>query len=277
MATSAEQLRAVRTERVPPHNEEAEQAVLGAMMLSGEAIAQVADSGLEADDFYRSAHREIYSALQQLYASGEPVDLITAKDMLLRRGSLERVGGPLYLQHLVEMVDLPASAGYYAKIVSDKALLRRLISAGGWVVEGAFGNPEDTEGFADEAEGRLYSVSRRHSQDEVVSLERLVHDGVEDIERIHNRTGLMGIPTGFKDLDEQLQGLQPGNLVVLAARPGIGKSSLATNIARHAAGKCFPVALFSLEMSRSEIAMCLLCGEARVQWHMVRAGKMCPE
>jgi replicative DNA helicase len=278
VATRAEELRPGGTERVPPHNEEAEQAVLGAMMLSGEAIAQVADLGLRAGDFYRSGHRAVYEALTDLYARGQPVDVVTSKEELLRRGALEAVGGALYLQHLVETVATPASAAHYARIVGDHALLRRLIAAAGEILQGAYGIPEDPEGFADESEGRVYNVSRRHEKDQMVTLRELVHQSMEDLERIHERTGLVGLPTGFRDLDETLQGLQKGNLVIVAARPGIGKSSLVTNIARNVAVEAqVPVALFSLEMSRMEIGMRLLCSEARVQWHKVRAGMVAAE
>ena len=271
MSMQAE-VRPARTERVPPHSEEAEQAVLGAMMLSGEAIAQVADIGLKAEDFYRSGHRAVYEALNDLYARGQPVDVVTTKEELLRRGSLESVGGALYLQHLVENVATPASASHYGRIVGDHALLRRLITAAGEILNSAYEVPEDPEGFADEAEGRVYAVSRRHERDQVVPLRALVHQSMEDLERIHERTGLVGLSTGFRDLDELLQGLQRANLIVVAARPGIGKSSLVTNIARNVAVAGGTVALFSLEMSRVEIGMRLLCSEARVQWHKVRAG-----
>jgi replicative DNA helicase len=278
LVTSADQLQARRTERVPPHNEEAEQAVLGAMMLSGEAIAQVADLGLRAEDFYRSGHRLAFEALTDLYGRGEPVDQVTAKEELQRKGTLDQVGGALYVQHLVESVGTPASAGHYARIVADHALLRRLIGAAGEIVQGAYEVPEDPEGFADQSEGRIYSVSRRHQRDQVVTLRELVHQSMEDLERIHERTGLVGTPTGFRDLDEMLQGVQKGNLIIVAARPGIGKSSLVTNIARNVAVESQePVALFSLEMSRVEIGMRLLCSEARVQWHKVRAGMVAAE
>lgn len=278
MATTADQLQARRTERVPPHNEEAEQAVLGAMMLSGEAIAQVADLGLRAEDFYRSGHRLVFEALTDLYGRGEPVDQVTAKEELQRKGTLDQVGGALHVQHLVESVGTPASAGHYARIVADHALLRRLIGAAGEIVQGAYDVPEDPEGFADQSEGRIYSVSRRHQRDQVVTLRDLVHQSMEDLERIHERTGLVGTPTGFRDLDEMLQGVQKGNLIIVAARPGIGKSSLVTNIARNVAVESQePVALFSLEMSRVEIGMRLLCSEARVQWHKVRAGMVAAE
>ena len=278
MATRTDEVRSGRAERVPPHNEEAEQAVLGAMMLSGEAIAQVADLGLRAEDFYRSGHRAIFEALTDLYARGEPVDVVTAKEELQRQGTLESVGGPLSVQHLVEQVGTPASAGHYARIVGDHALLRRLIGAAGEILRGAYEVPEDPESFADQAEGQIYGVSRRHQRDQVVTIRELVHQSMEDLERIHERTGLVGVPTGFRDLDEMLQGLQKGNLIIVAARPGIGKSSLVTNIARNVAVESeVPVALFSLEMSRVEIGMRLLCSEARVQWHKVRAGMVAAE
>ena len=278
MATRADEVRSGRTERVPPHNEEAEESVLGAMMLSGEAIAQVADLGLKADDFYRSAHRSVFDALTGLYAKGQPVDAVTAVEELRRLGTLDGIGGALYIHHLVEQVATPASAGHYARIVADHALLRRLIGAAGEIIHGAFEVPEDPEGFADQAEASVYAVSRRHERDQVVTLRELVHQSMEDLERIHERTGMVGIPTGFRDIDEMLQGLQKGNLVIVAARPGIGKSSLVTNIARNVAVESqTPVALFSLEMSRVEIGMRLLCSEARVQWHKVRAGMVAAE
>lgn len=278
MATAAERLTPARTDRVPPHNEEAEQAVLGSMMLSGEAIAQVTDQGLRAEDFYRSAHRQIFLALTDLYGRGEPVDAVTTVEELRRDGTIEAIGGALYIHHLVETVATPASAAHYGRIVADHALLRRLIDAAGQILRGAYDVPEDPDGFADESEGRMYAVSRRHERDQVVVLRDLVHRSMEDLERIHERTGMVGIPTGFRDLDEMLQGLQKSNLVVVAARPGIGKSSFVTNVARNVAvDSQTPVALFSLEMSSTEIGMRLLCSEARVQWHKVRAGAMAAE
>jgi replicative DNA helicase len=277
MAQPADSIRPVRTERVPPHNLEAEESVLGSMMLSGEAIAAVTDQGLRADDFYRSGHRAIFEALTNLYARGEPVDAITAVEELRRRGTLDQAGGPLYLHHLVETVGTPASAGHYARIVSDHALLRRLIGAASEIVQGAYDIPEDPIGFADQAEGIVYAVSRRHDKDEIVSLSTLVHESMEDLERLHERTGLVGLPTGFRDLDELLQGLQKGNLVIVAARPGIGKSSFVTNVARNIAVQGTSVAMFSLEMSRMEIGMRMLCSEARVPQDRVRKNMVAAE
>lgn len=263
---------------MPPHNEEAEQAVLGAMMLSGEAIAQVADLGLKAEDFYRRAHRSIFESLTDLYARGEPVDQVTTVEELRRKDLLDAVGGALYVQHLIELVDVPASAPHYGRIVGDHALLRRLIDAAGEILRTAYEVPEDPEGFADESEGRIYAVSRRHERDRMVPLRELVHESLESLERLHERTGLAGLPTGFKDLDELLQGLQKQNLIIIAARPAVGKSSFVTNVARNVAvesGKT--VALFSLEMSQMEIGMRLLCSEARVASDKVRANRIAAE
>ncbi len=276
MATSTSELQAVR-ERVPPHNEGAEQSVLGAMMLSGEAIAAVLDAGLKSEDLYRNAHRVIFDGLTMLYARGEPVDAVTAVEELRRRGTLDSAGGGLYIQHLVESVATPASANHYARIVADHALLRRLIHAAGEILQGAYEIPEDPEGFTDEAEGRIYSVSRHHEKDEIVALGELVHRSLEDLERLQDRTGLVGLATGFRDVDELLQGLQKANLLLVAARPGVGKSSFVTNVARNVAVSGTPVAMFSLEMSQVEIGMRLLCAEARVAGDKVRANRVAAE
>ncbi|MDQ3991448.1 MAG: replicative DNA helicase [Actinomycetota bacterium] len=271
-------VRPLRPARVPPHNLEAEESVLGSMMYSGDAIAQATEI-LQPDDFYRRAHRSVYEALLELYKRGEPVDGVTAVEELRRRGSLEAVGGALYIHHLLESVPSTASAGHYARIVADHALLRRLIQAANEIVGRAHDVPPDPIGFADEAESLIYRVARHSAKEEVVSLSTLIHESMENLERIHERgPGFAGLPTGFRDLDELLQGLQPGNLIVIAARPGVGKSSFVTNVARNIAvdgGE--PVAMFSLEMSRWEIAMRLLCAEARVPWDKVRAVKVAAE
>jgi replicative DNA helicase len=278
VAQRTEDVRPLRPERVPPHNQEAEESVLGSMMLSGEAIAAVTDAGLRSEDLYRRAHRLIFDALTGLYAKGEPVDVITTVEELRRLGTLEDVGGALYLHHLVESVGTPASAGHYARIVAEHALLRRLISAAGDILQQAYEVPQDPTGFADWAESLVYGAHRGHEKDEIVALSSLVHQSMEDLERLHERTGLVGLPTGFRDLDELLQGLQKGNLIVVAARPGIGKSSFVTNVARNVAVEGgAPVAMFSLEMSRMEIGMRLLCAEARVPQDKVRRAMVAAE
>jgi replicative DNA helicase len=278
VARPAEQIRSTRTERVPPQNLDAEESVLGSMMLSGDAIAQVIEI-LTPTDFYRPGHGLIYEAMVNLYAHGEPVDAVTTLEELRRRSTLEEAGGALYIHHLVESVPTPASAVHYARIVADHALLRRLIAAASNIIQKAFDVPQDPEGLADEAEGLIYGVSRHSEKDEVVPLSDLVHESMEALERLHERdSAFAGLPTGFSDLDSLLQGLHPSNLIIVAARPGIGKSSFVTNLARNAAvDSGVPVAMFSLEMSRSEIGMRLLCGEARVPWDKVRSARVGPE
>jgi replicative DNA helicase len=263
--------------RVPPQNLDAEESVLGSMMLSSEAIADVVEI-LEPDDFYRSANGRIYSAMRALYARGEPVDIITAVEALKREGILEEVGGPIYLRDLVDQVPTPASAAHYASIVSKSALRRRLISAAADIMEMAYGATDDAESVADDAEQRIYDVARRDERDEVAVLRELVDKAMFDLESIQNRdSAFTGLPTGFRDLDTLTSGLQPGNLIVIAARPGVGKSSFATNLARNIAVHGEPVSIFSLEMSRWEIGMRLLCAEARVPWDRIRNKRVGPD
>ncbi|MBA3727860.1 MAG: replicative DNA helicase [Actinobacteria bacterium] len=278
MSRTVEDVGRTRPTRVPPHNLEAEESVLGSMMLSAESIASVVEI-LKKDDFYRSAHQRIYEAILNIYARGEPVDAITAVEELKRHQALVEVGGPLYVYNLVESVPSPASAAYYARIVSDHALLRRLIEAASQIMATAYAVPEDPRQAADYAEGLVYAVSRQEEKDQWVAIRELVDESMAALEHVQQRdSAFAGVPTGFVDLDNLLSGLQKGNLIVLAARPGVGKSSLATNIARNVAVDArAPVVMFSLEMSRFEIGMRLLRGEARVPWDRVRGGKMAAE
>jgi replicative DNA helicase len=271
VARAVDDLPRLRPDRVPPQNLEAEQSVLGAMMLSAEAIADAVEI-VHPEDFYRSANRKIYEALRQIYARGDSVDIITATEELKRSGRLEEVGGALYLRDLTDQVPTPAGAAHYARIVAQAALLRRLISAAADIMELGYSSPDDPESVADEAEQRIYDVARREDRDQVADIGQLVDQAMDDLESIQNREAqFAGIPTGFRDLDSLLSGLQEGNLIVVAARPGVGKSSLVTNLARNVAvDAASPVALFSLEMSRWEIGMRLLCSEARVPWDRIR-------
>jgi replicative DNA helicase len=266
-----EEVRRIRPERVPPHNLEAEESVLGAMMLTPEAIADVVEL-VKPEDFYKGSNQRIFDTLRSIYARGDPVDAITAIEELRRRGMLEDVGGHLYIRDLVDQVPTPAAAGSYAKIVAQAALLRRLISAAADIMEMGYSAPEDPERVADEAEQRIYDVARREERDQIATLHDLVDQAMIDLEHIQNReSAFAGLPTGFRDVDSLLSGLQAGNLIVVAARPGIGKSSFVTNLARNIAvdGRS-AVAMFSLEMSRWEIGMRLLCAEARVPWDSIR-------
>ena len=279
MARTADELRTVSLDdrRVPPQNLEAEESVLGSMMLSAEAIADVVEI-LDIEDFYRSANAKIYSTLRGLYARGEPVDIITGVEALRADGLLDEVGGPLYLRDLVDQVPTPASAGHYAQIVARSALRRRLISAAADIMDLAYASTEDADMVADSAEQRIYDVARREDHEDVAVLRELVNQAMVDLESIQNRdSAFTGLPTGFVDLDNLMSGLQPGNLIVIAARPGIGKSSLAMNMARNIAVEGAPVAMFSLEMSRMEIGMRLLCAEARVPWDRIRNKRVGPD
>jgi len=279
VARTAEDLRRPsRTDaRVPPQNLEAEESVLGAMMLSPEAIADAVEI-LQPGDFYRSANGRIFETLRSIYARGEPVDIVTAVEALKRATLLEDVGGPLYLRDLVDQVPTPAAASHYARIVAETSLLRRLISASADIMELAYGQPEDPQAIADQAEQRIYDVARRDDRDEVAILRELVDQAMLDLESIQNReSAYTGLPTGFRDVDGLTSGLQAGNLIVLAARPGVGKSSFATNLARNVSVGGAPAAIFSLEMSRWEIGMRLLCAEAKVPWDRIRNKRVGPE
>ena len=263
--------------RVPPHNLEAEAAALGSMMLSAEATADVVEV-LQGGDFYRSANGRIFEVLRELYARGEPVDQLSAVEALRRKGILDDVGGPLSIRDLADQVPTPASAAHYARIVAQAALLRRLIGAAADVMDLAYGATEDPEAVADAAEQRIYEVARRDDRDEVATLRELIDTAMIELEQIqHREAAYTGLPTGFRDLDELTSGLQPGNLVIVAARPGIGKSSLAINIAHNVAVSGRSVAVFSLEMSRHEVGMRMLCSAARVPWDRIRAKRVGPD
>jgi replicative DNA helicase len=271
VARAVDDVPRLRPERVPPQNLEAEQSVLGSMMLSSEAIADVVEL-LHPEDFYRSAHRTLFETMRAIYARGDPVDIITTTEELKRSSVLEDIGGPLYVRDLSEQVPTPAGAGHYAKIVSQAALLRRLINAAADIMQMGYSSPEDPEAAADEAEQRIYEVARREDRDQVAQVKDLIDEAMVTLESIQNREAQYeGLPTGFRDLDALMSGMQSGNLIVVAARPGVGKSSFVTNLARNVAVDARePVGLFSLEMSRWEIGMRLLCGEARVPWDRIR-------
>ena len=277
LVRAADELRLDDDRRLPPQNLEAEESVLGSMMLSTDAITDVVEI-LDSEDFYRSANGKIYATLRGLYARGEPVDIITSVEALRRDALLDEVGGPLYLRDLVDQVPTPASAGHYAQIVAKAALRRRLISAAADIMDLAYGATEDADQVADEAEQRIYDVARRDDHEDYAVLRDLVNQAMVDLESIQNReSAYTGLATGFTDLDQLTSGLQPGNLVVVAARPGIGKSSLAMNMARNVAVNGHAVAMFSLEMSRMEIGMRLLCAEARVPWDRIRNKRVGPD
>ncbi|HEX8002398.1 MAG TPA: replicative DNA helicase [Mycobacteriales bacterium] len=263
-------------ERTPPQNIEAEQSVLGAMLLSKDAIADVVEV-LRPGDFYRPAHQIIYEAAVDLYGKGEPVDQITVAAELTRLGELQRVGGAPYIIELAGFVPTAASAGYYAKIVAEQAILRRLVEAGTRIVQlGYAGVGGDVDATVDRAQQAIFDVTERRTSEDYVRLEDLLQPTLDEIETIGSRDGdLHGVPTGFKDLDALTNGLHPGQLVIVAARPAIGKSTLGLDFARAASIKAGKASvIFSLEMSKHEITMRLLSAEARVPLQNMRNGRM---
>ncbi|MFF4777618.1 replicative DNA helicase [Microtetraspora fusca] len=260
----------------PPHSIEAEQSVLGGMMLSKEAIADVVEV-LRPDDFYRPAHQIIYDILTDLYGQGEPADSVTLLGELQKRGELGRVGGAPYLHTLTEVVPTAANASYYAKIVREQAILRGLIQAGTRIVSyGYGGQSEEVDDLVDRAQAEIYKVTERRSAEDYLPISEIMPGTLDELEEISRHQGaLTGVPTGFVDLDRLTRGLHPGQMIVVAGRPAMGKSVLGTDFLRSAAIKHnLPAVIFSLEMSRNEIAMRILAAEARVPLQNMRAGVM---
>lgn len=264
-------------DRQPPQDLSAEQSVLGGMMLSKDAIADVLEA-LRPGDFYRPAHQVVYECILDLYGRGEPADPITVSADLERRGELRRVGGAPYLHTLIATVPTAANAGFYAEIVAEKAILRRLIEAGTRIVQmghqGADGGA-DVDEVVDRAQAAIYEVTERRTSEDYIALEELLQPTMDELEAIETRGLAFGVPTGFEDLDAVTNGLHAGQMIIIAARPGIGKSTLGLDIARscsirHGLASC----IFSLEMSRTEIVMRLLAAEASIPLAAMRTGKM---
>jgi replicative DNA helicase len=259
-------------QRIPPHNVDAEASLLGAMMLSQDAIATVLERGLAGEDFYKPAHRQIFDAIRALSVGGEPVDPVTVGDMLRRAALLEGVGGLDALVRLQNATPAISSADRYAKIVRDTARLRRVIKAASEIAEIAYSEPADVDKALDEAEGKIYDVSSGHVNEGARQLSDLVVESLGIIEkRWEDPSAMTGVPTGFDKLDELLLGLQPGALHVIGARPGMGKSALALNIAVNVARSTMrPVIFFSLEMSAYELSQRVLASEASVPSEVLR-------
>jgi len=260
--------------RVPPHNLEAEESVLGAMLLSRDAIAAAMER-CSAPDFYRPSHSQIFAAISRLYAQGEPVDVVTVAEELLRAGVLEDIGGSATLVSLQTNTPAISSAQRYAAIVEEHALLRRLIGVSQEISEMAYDLPDDVTDALDRAESMVFDVAQRRATDSVSALQELLSQSLDRLEELYGRgETITGVPTGYNDLDEQLAGLQPSNLVVVGARPSMGKTAFGLGLAAHAATQGIPVLYFSLEMSHLEIAQRILCAEARVDASRMRNGRL---
>ena len=262
-------------ERTPPQDVAAEQSVLGGMLLSKDAIADVVEV-VRGHDFYRPAHELVYEAIVDLYGRGEPADAVTVSAELQKRGELGRVGGAPYLHTLISSVPTAANAGYYARIVRETAVLRRLVEAGTKIVQMGYTGDGDADDIVDAAQAEVYSVTDRRTSEDYVPLSAIMEGTLDEIEAIGSRGGeMVGVPTGFADFDELTNGLHPGQMIVVAARPAVGKSTLGLDIARAAAIKNgMTTCIFSLEMGRNEITMRLLSAEARVPLHHMRTGKL---
>ncbi len=262
--------------RVPPHNIDAERALLGALLLSRDAVAAAAEVIPGADVFYRPAHAHIYEAVSVLTAKGEVADPITVADELRRRDLLDGAGGTAALVDLQADAPGTANAAHYARIVRDHSLLRRLIGAAGSISESAYGLPEDVRKVVDQAESLVFDIARHEGEGSTARLTDLLGDTLTRIEELHDRgSEITGTPTGYHDLDEMTAGLQPGALVVVGARPAMGKTALALGMAANAALRGdHSILLFSLEMSKVELVQRILCADARVDSTKIRNGRL---
>ncbi|MFP4476251.1 MAG: replicative DNA helicase [Desulfatibacillaceae bacterium] len=257
---------------MPPQNSEAEQSLLTAVLVDPKTITNVADV-VDPDDFYVPAHRMIFAAMRKLFDRNEPTDLVAVTNELKNQKQLEDVGGMDYMLRLMDSVAMAVNPPYYAKIIKEKATLRRLIDASRKIIRECHESREDVREVVDYAENEIFAVAENRGSEAFTPLEGLITESFRALEqRARNKALVTGVPTGFKRLDTLTSGLQPADLVILAARPSMGKTALALNMARNAAEQGVPVAVFSLEMSKQQLAMRMLCSEARVDSQRVRGG-----
>lgn len=261
--------------KAPPHSVEAEESVLGAVLLSSEA-ANIALEKLHPDDFYVPAHQSIFEAIISLFDTNQPIDAVTVSDALRRIDALDRSGGPSYLAQLLDAVPTAANIEHYTGIVEEHALRRRLQRVGGDVTQLATRMEDDIATVLDRAEQSVFAVSERRIGEGLAPIDPLLGPAIEQAEELNRKgSAVTGLPTGFRDLDRMLSGLHPSNLLIVAARPGMGKSSLALNIAQNAAiNHDAPIALFTLEMSREEVVNRMLCAAGRIDSQRLRSGQL---
>jgi len=259
--------------KVPPQSLDAEESVLGGVLLDGHALDRVIE-GMSIDDFYRESHRKIFRAMLTLSEKGEPIDLITLADTLKVRGELPESGGATYLAELADKVPSAANIVHYARIVREKAVLRNLINVANAIASRCYSGPEDVERFLDEAERLIFAVSEKRIRPSFLKMSDLIIDTVKTVEKLYERKELVtGVPTGFLDLDRMTAGLQPSDLIIVAARPSVGKTAFVLNIAQYVALHANTgVGIFSLEMAKEQLVLRMLCSEARVDTAKVRTG-----
>jgi len=261
------------SERTLPHNLEAERSVLGAILLHNDAFNLAAEV-IDAGDFFRDAHRRIFDRMVKLSERSNAIDLVTLKDELSKSGELDEVGGPAYIAALVDGVPRSMNVEHYARIIKEKATLRNLIFSANKILSTAYDGAEEADVILDQAEHAIFAIADDKVRDGFVSLRELAHSSLDTIEKLHARKELVtGVPTGFTDLDEMTSGLQPSDLIIVAARPSMGKTSLVLNVAQHVGTKTdMTVGFFSLEMSKEQLFMRLLTSEARIDAHRLRGG-----
>jgi replicative DNA helicase len=260
-------------ERTLPHNLEAERSVLGAILLRNEALNHAAEY-IDAGDFFRDAHRLIFDKMVALSERGQAIDLVTLKEELARAGLLEQVGGPAYIASLVDGVPRSTNVEHYARIIKEKATCRNLIFAAGRISDLAYEGEQDADLLLDEAERAIFEIADDRVRSGFVPLSTLVHQSFQAIEKLQERRGLVtGVPTGFDELDAMTSGFQPSDLIIVAARPSMGKTSFTLNIAQHVGAQAgLTVGFFSLEMSKEQLFLRLLTSEARIDAHRFRSG-----
>jgi replicative DNA helicase len=261
------------SQRLPPQNLEAEISVLGGVLLDNEALNRVLEV-IKEGDFYRESHRKIFSAVLDLYERSEPVDLITLSEALRKREVLEQVGGIEYLNSLVNSIPTAANITYYAKIVKEKAILRKLVNRATEIVSQVYGHSGNVDDFLDQAERSIFEISEDRVRPSFYPIKDIIKSSFKTIERLYEKRQLItGVPTGFAKLDELTSGLQPSDLIIVAGRPSMGKTAFALNITAHASIEAaVPSAIFSLEMAKEQLAIRMLCSEGKVDAHRLRGG-----
>ena len=261
--------------KIPPHDIDAEQAVLGSMLTDKDAVAEAIET-LKEEDFYRDDNKAIFEAVLNLYSKSEPVDIITLKDELESMGKFEQVGGFEYLANLPDKVPTTANVQKYIKIVEEKSLLRNLIKTANEIIDLGYSSTEDVEDIMDKAERKIFDIMQRKSQKGYTPIKDVLVESFTKLEELYNRKQhITGVPTGFVELDYKTAGLHGSELILVAARPAMGKTAFALNIAANAALRGnVPVAIFSLEMSKDQLVNRILCGEAMVDSNKVRTGKL---
>jgi len=260
--------------RVPPHNIDAEQSILGALMLDKDAIIRIADI-VKPDDFYKNAHSDIFDCILELYEEREPIDVLSISNKLEEKKRLEKVGGASYLAELVNGVPSASNVAHYARVVQKKSTLRRLIQTANEIGELGYNESADLQLTLDEAEQKLFKISQKYVKKEFVPLKSVLEEAFNRIDELHKRgDDMRGVPSGFSDLDAILAGFQKSDLVILAARPSIGKTTFALDIARQVGKVGIPVGIFSLEMSSDQLVDRMIAAEAGVDLWRLRTGKL---